>query len=107
MALDASAFLGAAQIAGVPVNRRGGLMADAMRNASFGVGGAVAGAVGAVAQPHLDRRVQAKAPDTPAFKGTAYLAVTSGEIADSSQWAFDVPLGSKGAAQEVARLLSS
>jgi len=149
MALDASGILGSAQLAGVPVNRRGSLAAETMRNA--GAGGALSGAVGAALQPTLERRAQAKAPDTPAYKGTAFLAVTAGEVAliqlraglvsrkldrllartdrgtvmaaelgqgkplapltitfaDGSRWEFDVPLGSKSAAQEVAQLLST
>jgi hypothetical protein len=149
MALDASAILGSPQLAGVPVNRRGSLAAETMRNA--GAGGALSGAVGAALEPGFERRAQAKAPDTPAYKGTAFLAVTAGEIAliqlkaglvsrkldrllartdratvvaaelgqgkplapltisfaDGSRWEFDVPLGSKRGAQEVADLLSS
>ena len=147
MALDASGILGSPQLAGVPVNRRGSLAAETMRNA--GAGGALSGAVGAALQPTLERRAQARAPDTPAYKGTAFLAVTAGELAliqlkaglvsrkldrllartdrgtvtgaelgqgkplapltitfaDGSRWEFDVPLGSKSAAQEVAQLL--
>jgi hypothetical protein len=149
MALDASRILGSPQLGGVPVNRRGSLAAETMRNA--GAGGALSGAVGAALQPTLERRAQGKAAETPAYKGTAFLAVSAGEVAliqlkaglvsrkldrllartdratvagaelgqgkplapltitfaDGSRWEFDVPLGSKGAAQQVAQLLSS
>jgi hypothetical protein len=43
--------------------------------------GPVAGAIGAAAQTFIERHQKGNAAQTPAFKGSAYVAVTEGEIA--------------------------
>ena len=79
MALDASAMLGASQLAGATVSNRGFVAAESMRNTP--AAGPIAGAVGAAAQTYIERHQKGKAAQTPAFKGSAFIAVTESEIA--------------------------
>jgi hypothetical protein len=57
-----------------------------------------------VALPANRRCCAATAAELGQGKPLAPLTVT---FADGSRWEFDVPMGSKGTAQEVAQLLSS
>ena len=76
MAHDASQLLGARQIAGAVVNRRGNAWQHGVHH--HGLVGAVAGvAMGYAADRHFSRYTT----QTPEFSRTAFLAVTDWEIA--------------------------
>jgi hypothetical protein len=74
---DASGALGAPQLAGTWVNRKG----TAKRLVGGVAGGQIAGAAGTIAAERMAGRSSGGVPDTPEFGREAYLAVSETEVA--------------------------
>ncbi|HWD86103.1 MAG TPA: hypothetical protein VG321_10150 [Solirubrobacteraceae bacterium] len=81
MAIDASALLGAPQIAGVNVYPRGATWAKAWRQGGLVAGGVVGAGAGEYASGKAAKRGAAGGAETPAFKGQAVLALTDADVA--------------------------
>jgi len=87
MAIDATAILGAPQLAGVKVNPLGFGKRTAGKFGAAGAGGGVAGAISAGVTNAIGMKAEKRAKlaaaesRTPQFGRLAYLAVTDGELA--------------------------
>ena len=81
MASDASALLGAPQIAGVNVMPRGDTMARAWRQGGMTAGGVIGAGGAELAGGKARKDGRSARGDTPEFKGSALLALTDADVA--------------------------